>query len=72
MSNSVKRCLTLKLEDLKVSPMNWATRTFSVEAEDEGGSGDSEFRLHFSRNLAVKGRDGMIEWDVKRFEYLGS
>lgn len=49
-----------------------ATRAFSVEAEDEGGRGDSEFRLYFSRNLAVRRRDGMSEWDVKRFEYLCS
>lgn len=58
MSNSVKWCLTLKLEDLKLSLMNLATRAFSVEADDEGGSGDSEFRLYFSRNLAVK--KGMV------------
>lgn len=38
MSNSVQWCLKLKLEDLKISPMNlartlMATRAFSVAAE---------------------------------------
>lgn len=38
MSNSVKWCLKLKLDDLKISPMNlartlMATRVFSVAAE---------------------------------------
>lgn len=38
MSNSVKWCLKLKLDDLKISPMNlartlMATRAFSVAAE---------------------------------------
>lgn len=46
--------LTLRLEDLKLSLMNWATRTFSVEAEDGGGSGYSEIRLYFSKKLGCE------------------
>lgn len=36
----------------------------SCSAQEDGRNGDSECRLPFSRNLAVKKRDGMIELDA--------
>ena len=40
-------------------------RGSSCRAEDEGGSGDSQFRLPFSKSFAVSRRDSTTEQDVR-------
>ena len=59
MSNSVKWCLKLKLDDMSDGNKTTFCGGRSCRVEDEG-SGDSEFRLTFSRNLSVKRRGGMV------------